>query len=70
MTTIIYDGSRAMRAKLHEYVESQVELQCQKFSASLIVALDESAVRKHQLHPGVYCSKNPEHFFEMHKLRE
>lgn len=69
MTTIVYDGSRAMRAKLHEYVQDGVELRCPRCDAPLLIALDEASVKKHQVHPGVYCSKHPEHFFEMHELR-
>ena len=58
-----------MRAKISEFIQSGVTLLCPKCRAKLLVALDIESVREHQVHPGIYCSQTPEHFFEMHELR-
>jgi hypothetical protein len=64
---IVYDESREMRSRLYE--KDGQKFLCPKCRAELIIALDVEAIAKHKVHPGVYCSRFPNHFFEMHELR-
>jgi hypothetical protein len=69
MSTQVYDGSREMRARIEVLVVEGVTLLCPRCHAELIVALDLESIQKHKVHPGIYCSQSPRHFFEMHELK-
>ena len=66
---MIYDGSPEMRRELAKLANEGVPLTCPKCGAPLIIALDALAMEAHRVHPGVYCSRMPNHFFEIHELR-
>jgi hypothetical protein len=66
---VVYDGSAEIRRDLPRLIQQRVTLVCPKCGAELIVALDADGVSKHKVHPGVYCSIYPMHFFEIHELR-
>jgi hypothetical protein len=69
MEPFVYDGSKQALQKLPELVRQGVKIVCPKCGSELIVALDAEGAARHKVHPGVYCSKNPKHFFEMHEIR-
>jgi hypothetical protein len=69
MPTLVYDETSAMRNNLEEYAKEGITLLCPRCKSELIVALDVESIRKHQVHPGIYCSKYPNHFFEMFEIR-
>ena len=68
MAELVYDGTREARAKLASWLRENVTLLCPKCNATLIVALDAEAAAFHRVHPGIYCSRNRQHFFEMCEL--
>ena len=69
MTAVVYDGSHQRREELFSAAEKGVKFLCPKCGEVLIIVLDAEAVAKHQMHPGIYCSKRPRHFFEMVEFR-
>jgi hypothetical protein len=64
----IYDGTAESRARLIELTQQGVPAYCPKCGSELIVAVDIDSAQRHKVHPGVYCSKTPRHFFELHEL--
>jgi len=69
MNTFVYDGSVEACRKLPDLLRKGTTILCPKCGAELIVALDAEAAEKHKVHPGIYCTKTPKHFYEVHELR-
>jgi hypothetical protein len=65
----VYDGSPEAFRCVRQWLAEGMTLACPKCGAALIVAIDRESAVKNKVHPGIYCSVTPRHFFEIIELK-
>ena len=69
MTEKVYDGSTEMLRNIPELVSEGVKLLCPKCGAELLIAMDSESAAHLRMPPGIFCSRNARHFYEIHEIR-
>lgn len=57
----IYDGTDEALRQVYELKDSDVRIVCSVCQDDLLVALDPETAGRLRVHPGIYCTKHPEH---------